>query len=178
MIYRSLPSIYLLFVVLVMLNFSGCFYSFTGASVPSHMQTVAIPVVEDRSGTAEAGLSESFTSTLIQKFVDDNTLQISERVSADALVEKTIISLDDAPSVISSGSQGTVGEQISTKRITITVRTVFRDLVQKKIIFDRRFSNFSDYSTEGDVFNNRREAIQKAVELVTDDILIGTVSNW
>lgn len=186
MIYRSLPGrnlpvICLLFVVIVILNFSGCFYSFTGASVPSHLQTVAIPVIEDRSGRAEAGLSESLTSTLIQKFVDDNTLQISERVNADALVENTIVSFDDNPSVISSGPQQgtqTSGEQISTKRITITVRTVFRDLIQKRIIFDRRFSNFSDYSTVGDVFNNRREAIQKAVDLVTEDILIGTVSNW
>lgn len=171
MISRYFGAFLLLFVVSVMLNFYGCFYSFTGASVPSHMQTVAIPIVEDRSGSAEAGLSESFTSILIRKFIDDNTLQVSERANADGVVENTIVSLSDNPVVI------TPGEVIANRRITIAVRTVFRDLVTRKVVFDRQFSNYGDYSTD-DYYTNRQTAIQTAIDRITDDILIGTVSNW
>lgn len=172
MIFKLFRLFILLFVVSVMLNFYGCFYSFTGASVPAHMHTIAVPVVEDRSGSAEAGLSESFTSTLIRKFIDDNTLQVAEKANADAIVENTIVTLSDNPVVITSN------EVISNRRITISVRTVFRDLVAKKIVFDRQFSNYGDYSTENNYYTNRQAAIKTAIDRITDDILIGTVSNW
>ena len=29
---------------------AGCAYSFTGASVPAHLKTIAIPLVDDQSG--------------------------------------------------------------------------------------------------------------------------------
>lgn len=171
MTFKHFRIFILLFVVSVMLNFYGCFYSFTGASVPAHMHTIAIPVVEDRSGSAEAGLSESFTSTLIRKFIDDNTLQVTEKANADAIVENTIVSLNDTPEVITSG------EVISNRKVSISVRTVFKDMITKKIVFEKQFSNFGVYSTDNYVAN-RQAAIKTAIDKITDDILIGTVSNW
>jgi hypothetical protein len=172
MISKYLGNIGLLFVVFLILNLSGCFYSFTGASVPSHLHTIAIPVVDDRSGSAEAGLSESFTSALTQKFINDNTLQLAGIANADAVIESTILSFSDVPSVITSG------EQITQNKITITVRSVFRDRVLKKVVFDRQFSNNSLYNINDNVFSNRQDAIKAAIDLVSEDILIATVSNW
>jgi hypothetical protein len=94
----------LLFVVLFAINFTSCCaYSFTGASVPEHLKTIAIPIADDRSGSGEPGLRENLTQKLIQKFIDDNTLQVAERTSANALLECTIISLSDAPAIVSAG---------------------------------------------------------------------------
>ncbi|HTR98852.1 MAG TPA: hypothetical protein VML00_03820, partial [Bacteroidota bacterium] len=63
--------------------FGGCVYSFTGASVPAHLKTVAIPLVDDQSGFGEPGLREKFTNELIQLFTSDNSLEVVDRGTAD-----------------------------------------------------------------------------------------------
>ncbi len=161
----------LLFISLSMSNFGCCFYSFTGASVPQHLQTIAIPIAEDRSGSAEPGLKELFTDQLIQKFIDDNTLQVTEKTAADAVLECTLTSLRDAPAVVAAG------ETVESRRITVTVNVIYRDLVQRKIIFNKSFSNYGDYVSGGSL-TERRSAIETAVDLITEDILLDTVSGW
>ncbi len=154
---------------------SACSYSFTGASIPPHLNSVAIPLFDDRSGSGEPNLQEDFTNELIQKFIDDNSLQIRERVNADAILEGTILSLNDAPA-----SVGAVGgtESVTTRRITLNVRVVYKDFVKKTTIFEQNFSNYADYENEGDITTLRNEAIQEAIDKITEDILLAVVSNW
>lgn len=153
-------------------NLTGCFYSFTGASVPAHLNSISISTFENRSGSAEPGLQEEFTNIQIQKFLNDNTLQVTERVNADALLEGTILSITESPVAISTE------ETISSRQITISVRVVFKDLVKKLTISDRRYSNNAIYSLEDDIISARQRAINTAIDRITDDILLGTVSNW
>jgi hypothetical protein len=40
----------LLFVTGALINFGCSTYSFTGASVPAHLKTIAIPIADDKSG--------------------------------------------------------------------------------------------------------------------------------
>lgn len=169
---RRLILAILLFGVFILVNFVACCpYSFTGASVPQHLKTIFIPIADDKSGAAEPGLREALTEKLIQKFIDDNTLQVAERVNANALLECTIISLTDAPAIVSAG------ENITSRRITVGVKVVYRDLVQKKTVFDRSFSNYADYPPGGDI-GQRSSAIEQAIENITEDILLETVSGW
>ena len=93
---------FILFVIASLVNFNGCgVYSFTGASVPAHIKTISIPIADDRSGAGEPNLRESLTQTLIQKFIDDNTLRVTERNNANAVLECTITGFSNAPSVVS-----------------------------------------------------------------------------
>jgi hypothetical protein len=161
-----------LFIVVVLSNFSGCNYSFTGASVPAHLKTVAIPMFEDRSGSGIFKLKEDLTSVLTQKFVEDNSLRVAEKSNANCIVEGIIVSASDTPSQISGG------EQIKTNRFTINVKVVFRDLVNKKAIFEKTFTNYKDYSTQSDITSARQAAITETIKLVAEDILLGVVSNW
>src|SRR5690606_19485044 len=86
----------MLFIITALINFGGCCaYSFTGSSVPEHLNSISIPVADDRSGSGESGLREEFTNLLTQKFVDDNSLAVTERVNADAVLETVITSLSD-----------------------------------------------------------------------------------
>ena len=161
----------LLFIALIAINFTSCCaYSFTGASIPEHLKTIAIPIADDRSGSGEPGLRETLTQTLIQKFIDDNSLQVGERTTANAILECTIVSLSDAPAIVSAG------ESITSRRITIGVKVLYRDMVQRKTIFDKTFTNYSDYSTGNAV--GRSEAINAAIENISEDILLDTVSGW
>ena len=163
-----------LFASINLLNFtscSGCPYSFTGASVPPHLKTIAIPFAEDRSGTGEADLRELFTQKLTQKFIDDNNLQVLDRTNADALLECIITAINDVPAVV------TAGENVQTRRLTISVQVVYKDLVLKKTIYDKQFSNFGDYLADGGL-EGRKEGLILAIEKITDDILLDTVSGW
>jgi Lipopolysaccharide-assembly len=161
-----------LFIIFGVINFSGCcVYSFTGASVPAHLKTIAIPTADDRSGAGEPGLRENFTNKLIQKFIDDNTLQVTNKNNADAMLECSITSLTDAPAVVAAG------ENVTSRRITISVHVTYRDLVKRKTIFDKDFSNYGDYPANGGI-TERESAIETALDHITDDILLDTVSGW
>jgi hypothetical protein len=162
----------LLFVVVIAFNFTSCCaYSFTGASVAEHLKTIAIPIADDRSGSGEPGLRETLTQNLIQKFIDDNTLQVAERTTANAILECTIISLTDAPAIVSAG------ENITSRRITIGVKVIYRDLVERKTIFEKTFNNYSDYPSSNPV-QGRTDAINTAIDKISEDILLDTVSGW
>jgi hypothetical protein len=161
-----------LFICSMVLNFAACcVYSFTGASVPEHLKTIAIPTADDRSGGAEPGLREKLTEVLTQKLIDDNTLQVTDRTSANSILESTIVSISDAPAIV------TAGEQIATRRITISVLVVNKDLVKRKTLFEKTFSNYGDYPSGGSI-DSRRSAIEEAIEKITQDILLDTVSGW
>lgn len=162
----------LLFVGFIAINFTSCCaYSFTGASVPEHLKTIAIPIADDRSGTGVSGVREKLTQTLIQKFIDDNTLLVSERTSANALLECTIVSLLDNPAIV------TAGENISTWRATLKVNVIYRDLVKRKTVFEKTFTNYSDYDSNNPV-TGRTTAIEETIDKISEDILLDTVSGW
>jgi len=148
---------------------SGCPYSFSGASVPPHLKSVAIPFAEDRSGSGEPRLRELLTEKLTQKFIDDNNLQIAEKSSADAVLECVVVSLSDVPAIVSAG------ENVASRRITITVQVTFKDLVQRRTVFEKQFSNYGDYS--GGI-SDRNLGIEEAINKISDDILLDTVSGW
>ncbi len=157
-----------LFIINYQLFFSGC-YSFTGSSVPAHLKTVAIPLFEDVSGFGEAGLREKFTQQLIQLFVSDNSLEIGERLTSDSIIEGTIVAVADAPSVIAPG------EQVTKRRVTMTVRATYTDMKFRKKVWEKDFSNWGEYE-QGT--QTRSVALEKAVKKVAEDILLETVSGW
>lgn len=169
---KKFSLLFLLIALTVVLNFTACCsYSFTGASVPKHLNTIAIPIADDKSGSAEIGLRESLTQKLIQKFIDDNSLQITDRINADAILECTVVSFNDAPAIISAG------ENVTSRRITVGVKASYKDLVKKVTIFDKTFTSYQDYP-QGGSLSDRNNAIEKVLDQITEDILLETVSGW
>jgi hypothetical protein len=151
--------------------FQGCIYSFTGASVPAHLKTIAIPLVDDQSGFGEAGLREQFTTQLQQLFISDNSLEVADRAGADAILEGAITSITDAPAVVSQG------EQVTRRRITVNCRFAFQDMKLRKRMWDKSFSQWGDYDSGGGL-SQRSSGIQDALKKIADDILLETVSGW
>jgi len=163
----------LLVVLIISISvLESCSYSFSGASVPPHLKTIFISVLQDRSGSGEFNLGDRVTRQLTQKFIDDNTLYVGSRTNANAFIEGSITSITDAPSTISGG------EKVSSRRVTMNVQIIYKDLVKKQTIFERSFSNYGDYTLESDVTTARKAAIETAIDKITDDILLGVVSNW
>ncbi|HED06900.1 MAG TPA: hypothetical protein ENI57_02150 [Ignavibacteria bacterium] len=163
---------FFLFILYFIVSFTSCgVYSFSGASVPSHLKSISIPIAEDRSGSGEPGLRELLTNQLIQKFIDDNSLQVAERGKANANLESTITGFTDTPNIVAAG------DKITSRRLTISVKVIYYDNVRKKKIFDKTFSNYGDYPPAGKL-NDRKDAINTAINRITQDILLSVVSGW
>ncbi len=170
--YFKISTNLLILATLTIIFFEGCSYSFTGSSVPKHLKTISIPYCVDRSGSGEPNMADDFTNTLVDQFISDNSLQVTDKSDADALLDCTITSISDTPTIIEGG------ENVSARRITINARVVYKDNVKRKTIFDKSFSNYGDYTNDGDIFSKRKEAIKTAIDKLTEDILLGVVSNW
>lgn len=167
----KLSNFVLLFVSLAVINFGCGAYSFTGSSVPSHLKTISIPVAQDKSPSAIPGLRESLTDDLIQKFINDNSLQVSGMSGADAALNCIITRVTDAAAIVSAG------DEISARKVTVVVKVHYKDLVMKKTIFDKEFTGYGEY-VPGQTTNQRDEAFAIAINNISEDILLAVVSGW
>jgi len=157
-------------VFLLILAFTGC-YSFTGSSVPSHLNTIAIPLFDDQSGSGEPGLRENLSNKLIDRFRRDNSLEVADKSRADSILEGVIVSMPDEPLVVAQG------ETVTKRRVTLTVKVTYQDMKLKKKVYEKQFSNWGDYEIGGGPLQ-RQTGIDAAIEKLTEDILIETVSGW
>jgi len=154
--------------------FSGGCYSFSGASVPPHLKTIAIPLVDDQSGFGQPNLREEVTAALTREFIDDNTLEIAERRLADSILEGAIVSVLDVPLVLAQGEQG---EKVGLQRVTVAVKMTYEDLKLKKTVWEKTFTNTGEYDPAGG-FSAREDALKEAIRKITEDVLLDTVSGW
>lgn len=156
--------------VIIALAFAGC-YSFTGSSIPAHLHTIGIPLVQDNSGYGQSQIRQDLTNQLVTKFTRDGSLQVRDRAVADALLEVTVTTITDQAVAVRAG------DQLTNKRVTISVDAVYQDQKKQKTIWQRGFSQSADYPISGglDALNN---AIKQAEDKLSDDLLLGVISNW
>jgi hypothetical protein len=167
----TMSAIVPLFLFVCPLFLVSCTYSFKGGSVPPHLKTIAIPIVEDQSGYGDPTLRDSFTKQLVDRFTNDNTLQLADRNSSDSILEGVVTEVKDAPVVL----QG--GEQVAQRRMTVTVRVTFQDLKLRKKVWEKSFTSWGDYSS-GSGLTQRNDGVLEAVRKLTEDILNDTVAGW
>jgi hypothetical protein len=155
---------------LLLLLTAGC-YSFTGASIPSHIHSIAIPYVDDQSGFGQSELRQQLTDLLQEKFIREGSLQLAERPSADALLETVVTRVSDEPVGVRAG------EALTNKRITIFVEAVYRDQKKQRDFWKRSFQQSADYAISENLDGLRR-ALREAEEKLAEDLLLGVISNW
>ncbi|MBR9976876.1 MAG: LptE family protein [Bacteroidetes bacterium] len=153
-------------------SISGCAYSFTGASVPAHWKSITIPLFDDESNYGQPSLREDVTNMLIQKFQRDNTLRLSDRQSATVELKGTIISVTaDQPTAVSDGAQAT------RMQVALRTRATLIDHTTNKEVWSKDFSATGDYPA-GSGQDGRAQGLAIALENLTDDLLLETVSAW
>jgi Lipopolysaccharide-assembly len=163
-------AIHIVLAVLLSAGLIGC-YSFTGSSVPQHLKTIAIPLVDDQSGFGEPGLRELLTTELTNQFIADNSLQVADRSRSDSILEGVITSVTDVPSSVGEG------EQVRKRRVTVSVRFVYQDMKLRKKVWEKSFSNWGDYDS-GQGFSQRQSGLKVAITKLSEDVLLETVSGW
>lgn len=167
---RVLKNIFILFFCII--NLSCGVYGFRGNNPPKGINSIAVPTFQDASGFSDPTLADRFTQQLKTKITNDNTFRMADKNIADAILRCNIINVKDEAYVISAG------ENVSKRKIIITVNVVFENLKKQKIIWDKNFENYGEYNSSNDVFSNRGLGIEIAIERITEDILIDLTSNW
>ena len=157
------------FKTLILFILSGCgYYSFKGA-LPSHLQTVAVPLFDDR--TSFPGVREQITNNLIDQFISDNTLKVVDETKADILISGSISSINQVAATVATG------ETVSDYKVTVNVMVKAEDIQMSKVLFDKSFSQYGLMPSDGgqDDFDS---AVEEAVQLITEDIVNATLSGW
>lgn len=161
------------FVLILVLP--GCgYYSFTGATIPSHLNSVAIPLVEDLSVSIADDLDERLTRLFADRFVGQTRLRLStDETEADAVLAGRIERVTVEPVAVGGGDRAT------QNRVTVSVRVIYTDRVQGEELLQRTFSASVNYDpTQGDERAAETAAIISALESVADDVFTAATSNW
>lgn len=151
---------------------SGC-YSFTGGTIPPHLKTLNIGNVGDNSGFGNPLYKETLTTLLLDKFRRDNSFTLTE-YGGDARLTVNIGSITESVMTVEAGDRG---EMENERKITVSCDVEYFDAVNKKVIWKKNFSNYNVYRLS-EAQTGRDLAVQKALELTGDDILLAVVSGW
>lgn len=172
MIYLSKKIAMFGFLSCAFLCLPSCgYYSFSGSTLP-HLKTVAVPLFED--DTAEFGVKEELTNSIIDAFTQDNTLKIADQRVADSIITGKIVGVRDGAGAYDRA------ESVQEIRINISVNVKFEDLKKRQVVWEDRITQVGTYSPNGgdDEQTTREEAISEAIEKITTEILNRSVSGW
>jgi hypothetical protein len=156
---------------LMMAIMTAC-YSFSGASVPPHLRTVAVPLFGDRSQAGIAQFRETLTRSLIDRITVQGSLTVEPDIGrADAVLDASIVSFSDEPSQL-----GSTSERAVTNRVTIVVMATYEDRVKNDRMFSQSFVGFADYPVGH--YEAQQAAIRTAIDQVADDLFNKMISDW
>ena len=171
--------------------FSGCIYYSMAGSIPAHINSISIPIVENQ--TAEFGMSESVTENLLLKFNEENILRVTDEEQATSILRGTIVRVTDAPYTF------TKEEAVTEYRFTVHMKVEWFDVRDDKVLIEKEFSGWGAYGLSGDIssdaidndgdglidsedndeFGDPREfATAVAVTKIAEDVLNEIMTSW
>jgi hypothetical protein len=173
MILRKLLTFSALITVILLVT-AGCFqYSFTGTSIPSDVRTVYIPFFDDRSGGGLGDVNDRLNRTLINRFVNQSRLSLSNsEEGADALIHGTIQSYQNRP--FSVGGD----ERANLNQVTISVRASFRYARDDSPLWEKNFSGSGTYDVIQNPVDGEVEAAEQALQQIANNMFNDAVSDW
>ncbi len=168
---NKLPT-YILLCLLIAIP--GCLkYSFTGASIPSDVNTIYIPFFSDKSNSGLGDLSDRLDAALINRFINQSKLRLADSEDeADAVLEGTILSYSNRPFSIT-------GDEVADQnQVKISVNATFLYSKNTKPEWTKSFSGNFNFDPTDDPINGEIEALEEALKQIANNIFNDAVSNW
>lgn len=148
-------------------------YSFSGASIPSHVNTIFIPLLEDESRSGLPTLAEDLTDELLDRFVQRTRLDLAgEEETADLLLTGSISRYRNEPTSV------TGDEAAALSRVSLQVQMIYIDQTSNTETMNRSFSGSAVYDPVEDGFEGEQAAIEEAIETLAGDIFTAATSDW
>lgn len=155
---------------------AGCgHYSFTGASIPSHLRTIAVPQAEDNSVSTLNTMDEDLTELLLDRFVRQTRLALQpDEGTADVVLSTRIDRYSNVPTSVSGDERATLN------RVTIQVFAQYRDQTEESDLISQTFSSFEEYDPTDPErgLSGEEDAARAVLEKIADDIFTAATSNW
>ena len=167
--YRMSFSRLLWLVAFVAIALSGC-YSFTASTLPSHINTVNIHEVEDK--TLDPVLANNIHTAVVDMFKRNagGVRLVNDEANAD--FEITLLSYSNKPENYNSSSD------VETYRVTIRVSVKFYDNVKERIIYENKsLSADGVYDVQANETEDRHGQT-RAVEKLQDLIVSNALAKW
>jgi hypothetical protein len=148
-------SLLVVLALLVALGAAGCGYSLR-PSLPSHIRTIHIPVLLNR--TQEPGIEDSITQALTEAFVTSGRVRIAESAArADAVLEGAIVGYN------LTGIAFDQTANVTAYRLEIALALTLHDRVTDTVLWKyERLAERADFQVPGQV----------TVELVRENLAL------
>ncbi|WP_308602272.1 LptE family protein [uncultured Fibrobacter sp.] len=162
-------SILILFLMASLGGVFGC-YSFTASTLPSHIKTVQIHEVDNK--TLDPVLGNTLKDSVEKMFHKNAGGVRLVNSDADADFELTLLSYTNKPENYTSSSE------VETYRVTMKVNVRFYDNVKEKMIY--KGENLSADGTY-DVLQNEtedRHGQSRAIAKLQDLIIANALAKW
>lgn len=176
--------------LLLLLLLSGCgVYSFSGASIPDRLRTVAVPLAELRASGGPAALDQLLTDALVDRFADRSRLSLEpDEAEADAVVRAVIERYSITPVAVTGANVAALN------RVTVGVRVVVEDRVGDPDaagdaagagtaagapgeLLARTFSASADFDPAAGLAGEA-DAVAEAIEQIARDAFTAATSDW
>lgn len=153
---------------------SGCaYYGFSGASVPSHLETIAVPIAEDNTSSPVPTLGPDLTGFLTDQFVGRTSLSLeNNETNADAVLQARIMSYRNEPTGVGGDERATVNS------VQIRVQARYYDQLKDSTMVEQSFTGSADYDPTEAGLSGEQQAAQLALERVGEDIFNTATSDW
>lgn len=157
-------------IALVVLWLGGCAYYSTSATGGSGFRSVAIPLMENES--LEPEIQQALTDSLIQAFIQDAALRVTDEDRADVVLRGTIVEVRDDPF--------TYRGQEDQFQISVFLDVSCFDVKNKKLLWEeKRLKGYGIYSAAGQREEARHAGLGAAFDILTRDIVDRTqVGGW
>ena len=147
-------------------------YSFSGATIPAQLETVAVPLAEDRSTGGPPGLDRLLTDALVDRFVDRSRLTLeTDEGAADAVVRATIERYAIAPVAVTDQNVAALN------RVSLSVRVVVEDRVEDGELLARTFTASEDFAPAAGL-QGEADASATALDQIARDAFTAATSDW
>ncbi len=159
-----------IFAVLLFVS-EGCgVYSFSGASIPANMKTVAVQFFENTAPLVRAGLSQQFTETLKDRIRNQTRLSMI-RDNADGNFEGRITDYS-VKSIAVTGNERAEGT-----RLSITVSVKYTNQIDEQLSFEQSFTRFRDVQGSS-IIGQENRLIGEINNDLAEDIFNKAFANW
>jgi 23S rRNA A2030 N6-methylase RlmJ len=160
----------LLLLIVVIAFFEGCFYSFTGSSLPAHLKTVEIPLFSNQS--LEPNVADEVTQELSKELLDNNLLKVVEK-KGDAELSGSIVSYVNAPYTF--GTSDTRQVNVSQYVVRITAEVDFIDKKKDESIYKGTVIGEGIYDLQK---SNEQAGKAAAIKELVQRIMQNSVQGW
>ena len=163
-LYRLMVRNYLTFVIVIII--ACCGYS-TRSILPSHLKSIAIPVVGNE--TIKPGLGELLTEQLSEDFTKDRNLKITTLDRANLVLECKITNYEKSP------QSYTANQDVIAWKITLAAEINAEDKSKSESLTKGNISTWITYDTKTET---EEQGIGKAIEKLSQEILKNVLTTW